>query len=843
MANITRQDLQKQVNAYKKVKGDYEIIAETLRHILDADCKKYFPIALVQARAKAIPSFAEKVVRKAGKYKDAVNQLTDLCGARIIVQTLDQVDALREYIRANFEVLEEDDKGAKLAEDVFGYGDVHFIVKVPTDKIPKEAVIQCKKLGKKSLSSAFKKNTQGMEIQIRTWGQHAIADPLHDRLYKTPLKNQREPKRLANMLNAIRENNDRLLNELCRYIDRRVANYGAYANEGKVREEIDQLSMLKSTPGDKVALAVRLARLHRALGDYTAATAEFKGLNVSGDLIALSELGHDLCRANWEKPNAGGFKDGVRKLQDAVTLFQKGGKEKLAIPRDPERDKADEARALSWLAKALDKAGNWSEAQKHYAAALEREPDNPYYLADAIGAEFRNGDRDEVSLAEKSGVRDALKTCHGHIEEGTEMPYAAFASGRLHALLGEEDEALADYALGIAVFRSKKVCSPPLILEKEINWLGGIKDRLVRKGKSTIQPFDWCLRMLKLAKGETDTKKDNPPIAVPVLVLAGGAASLSKQDVDKLLPVYRTAFTGFNGTVVSGGTDVGIPRLAGDVAKKWNLNLRGYLPPRITPYAPYAGKTVVCGTPAVFSTEQIIKGWEDIVVAGITPTAVGLIGFAGGKLSAIEYRIAVALGASVGLVRDSGGSASALLADGNWSGFKNLLALPLDASALRVFVFSSDQTSPLDATLLDQLAAVVHQNFVTKYPNYADNCQPWDKLNDTYKDANRDQVRWMATLLRWRGWSVRKAKKPILAKLPPADIEFMAELEHGRWMNERLLDGWKYGPERDNALKIQPLLLPWNDKRLKEPIKDKDRNAVRDFPSVLAMAGLEIYKP
>lgn len=69
----------------------------------------------------------------------------------------------------------------------------------------------------------------------------------------------------------------------------------------------------------------------------------------------------------------------------------------------------------------------------------------------------------------------------------------------------------------------------------------------------------------------------------------------------------------------------------------------------------------------------------------------------------------------------------------------------------------------------------------------------------------------------------------------------MAELEHGRWNVERVRDGWRQGNLRDNAKKIHDCIVPWNN--LPEDIKHYDRAAVRQFPTILAKAGLEVSRP
>ena len=79
-------------------------------------------------------SFAEKAARKFDKYPDAVHQMTDLCGGRVIVQTVEQVKAVRSFIEANFEILESEDKGLLLSKGEFGYRDMHYIVRLLPDR-------------------------------------------------------------------------------------------------------------------------------------------------------------------------------------------------------------------------------------------------------------------------------------------------------------------------------------------------------------------------------------------------------------------------------------------------------------------------------------------------------------------------------------------------------------------------------------------------------------------------------------------------------------------------------------------------------------------------------------
>jgi len=74
------------------------------------------------------------------------------------------------------------------------------------------------------------------------------------------------------------------------------------------------------------------------------------------------------------------------------------------------------------------------------------------------------------------------------------------------------------------------------------------------------------------------------------------------------------------------------------------------------------------------------------VVSEIAPADVRLLAIGGGRISAAEYGMALALGARVGAISGSGGSASELLRDPWWPATARLAELPPDLSAMREFL-------------------------------------------------------------------------------------------------------------------------------------------------------------
>lgn len=83
-----------------------------------------------------------------------------------------------------------------------------------------------------------------------------------------------------------------------------------------------------------------------------------------------------------------------------------------------------------------------------------------------------------------------------------------------------------------------------------------------------------------------------------------------------------------------------------------------------------------------------------------------------------------------------------------------------------------------------------------------------------------------------------------------ADITLSAELQglteemarnvHEVWSRTRINDGWTYGPERNDAQKKHPCLVPYDE--LPESEKEYDRNTSQETLKLILKLGFEIRK-
>ena len=155
---------------------------------------------------------------------------------------------------------------------------------------------------------------------------------------------------------------------------------------------------------------------------------------------------------------------------------------------------------------------------------------------------------------------------------------------------------------------------------------------------------------------------------------------------------------------------------------------------------------------------------------------------------------------------------------------------------------------PVRTLPLDRLARMTHRNYVNTMRERGESAatlpamRDWEELPDDLQAANLAQAADVENKLRALGYELVETfgMRPSEIEIAPARLEEMARTEHTRWMEERLSQGWTYGPERNNTLKLHPLLVPWE--QLSEPEREKDRDAIRNVPLLVAEAGFRVRR-
>jgi hypothetical protein len=162
------------------------------------------------------------------------------------------------------------------------------------------------------------------------------------------------------------------------------------------------------------------------------------------------------------------------------------------------------------------------------------------------------------------------------------------------------------------------------------------------------------------------------------------------------------------------------------------------------------------------------------------------------------------------------------------------------------------QTLVPDVTLLgmeERLARLRHEDYLryeeaqgaTRETNPS--VVPWEELPESLKESNRAFAEGIGKKLAAAGCAVVPAPlantRGASALFSEETIDEHARGEHERWMRDLLRQGWTYtSGKKDPDRKLHPKLVPWE--QLSEVDRERDRDAIRRLPALLARAGFEI---
>ena len=161
----------------------------------------------------------------------------------------------------------------------------------------------------------------------------------------------------------------------------------------------------------------------------------------------------------------------------------------------------------------------------------------------------------------------------------------------------------------------------------------------------------------------------------------------------------------------------------------------------------------------------------------------------------------------------------------------------------------------LDINLLEKLAEAAHEIFYEdltikghKYGRFTKEnkrehglFKPYAKLSEDEKESNRNNVRDIPNKLVSVGYTMvqtRGSETP--SKFKNDEVEKLSKMEHKRWMQEKLDNGWQYAKKTDRVAKLHKSLISWE--KLSEDEKEKDRALVKGIPEILSKAGYSMIK-
>ena len=474
-----------QVDAFKSVRSGYEQYAAFLDEVLRRACKQLAPLAIVQYRAKTIPSFAEKILRKMPPVQDEtelnsvkkwqdhfdpINKFTDLCGARVITQTEYEVSRVCSFIQNNFIIDKEnsEDKKSGLKPDQFNYLSVHYIVSVEE--------------GAELLGVKAPPGIAGLkaEIQVRTLLQHAWASISHDSLYKINMRPPARVKRDLARVAAVLEAADKEFASFVEDMKAYTGQYGAHLDDEELQQELSLLDILLDVEKDddkRLPIIMQKVRLYKCMSLWDKVQQLLQSYEKGRRPEVLRELGHAMCRINGLTPNSAEYEQGLQFLQSAVNA-----------------DSSD-AEAFYYLALAFQ-PHNAKKAKENFRKAHELRPTDPYFLASFLEHHITSKSSEAIMGLMGPTTEAAVNICRAHAEAEIELPWCLFTMGRLHLIQNQPYRCLHAYLEAVNLWiADENIALEPI--DEEIATLQRLGAADVA---GSLEAHSWALRLLTAAK-------------------------------------------------------------------------------------------------------------------------------------------------------------------------------------------------------------------------------------------------------------------------------------------------------------------------------------------------------
>ncbi len=239
--------------------------------------------------------------------------------------------------------------------------------------------------------------------------------------------------------------------------------------------------------------------------------------------------------------------------------------------------------------------------------------------------------------------------------------------------------------------------------------------------------------------------------------------------------------------------------------------------------------------------------WTDVLNHRREIGEVRVIGLSGTEIPDNELLLARALRARVVWMNPTDDQRPVALDEALPLGAEEILEIPSDPMTLRAFVVAAALTPPgPPAKALPKLVRSLQESYRMNQRDRKNPddpaLAPYERLLPTFQQSVTAQAEDIPNKLALVGKATvgpsengTRPGEPLY--LEPAQIELLAEVEHGRYNHERLNAGWTLGPRQVNRL-ITPFLVPWS--RLAEEYREWDREAVRAIEPALRAAGLGV---
>ncbi len=636
--------IKNQLELYQEKYSEFVQFNEILEEILNRIAKQVSNEYIIQARVKALTSFAEKILRQTN-FKDPITEITDICGIRIIFPSLNDKKKVSTLIKENFIInpILSRSKVEDLDISEFGYRTDHYSIFLKKQSSLYDDL---------SIPESF--FSQKAEIQVRTMIEHAYAAIYHDLGYKGAFRLKKQWEREFQRGAALLEQMDESFSRIELIIKDYKTNFGGYLNEREVKNELEKLQIIHEVDPANADIAYRMALMAKNMGDWS------KVVNLLSKFIHLDkapilrELGFAI-KHYYKKDN--------QEYEKVESYLKK------AIQLDP----------LDWDAMSIlggyYKDFDEDKARDCYEKAFEINPYNAYSLGNYLIYELRKLRNLDPIVISKPFILDAIERCNTQIELEIDIPWAYYNIGLFNLFLGNFQNSFINYLLGVRYSNHDWMISTTF---KTLNLLSNFKDLF--PGIDLIQK----LLLLSLAfKYDDETainrlksyyKSSYSTIKPPIVIIIGSTRNEDEELIEKYQKNVLRGFNKYEGTVISGGTLAGVSAFGGQLEELYSEKIKsiGYVPKKLPDNEKIDNRygEIRHTNGLDFTIKEAVSYWLDIWGSNIQSKFIKVLGIGGGNIARLEYYIALLLNAKLGILEGSGRSADLLIQDPNWKDFK-----------------------------------------------------------------------------------------------------------------------------------------------------------------------------
>lgn len=651
-ARARREWVTRQVNRYRRELPRYEALSEVLRLLLEAMASDLAPPAIVQIRTRSAASFAEKIQRLSTECASSRDNPSDCCGARVIVQTTEDVRRLASFIGMHFEV---DPERSRMADRLpvpgtHSYQPTSYVVRLNRARADKLAGMFGVQIEDKVLGL-------WAEIQVRTVLEQAwtniCREALKERTCPIAAKWADELTALGELLKAV----DQSFSRIQRGLQTGTRNYATYAPRSDLLREVGILQTVLACDPGNAHIAARIGRLALALGDWDLAIRSMEPHAGSGFQPLLRDLGVALCQKHAGAPNTPDYARGQQLLEMACT----------APARDPD--------AFASLAGTWKRRGDLQKARDLYLSAHALDPADSYALGCYVELELKLEPDSNVVVALKPSIERAIERCLDLASAGVNLPWAYYDLGKFHLLLGRPVQSLSAYSRAVQLSTSAHMIRTSL---DSLELLGearpalenlGLAQQLLVLGLAAKFPEEEAADVA--SKGWPAIEK----LAAPVVLVAGDFGRTSSGKETDLRGLLVQVFQGYCGTLVASTVDREINDFVRDIAGRRTEALKA-----IT----YENRQCIRG---LSNSEAVaLQAWTDLVNSKISPPEVVTLGIGSSESWAAPCFISLALGGRVTRLKAVGAEEASMPLDASWEGAAGIGVVSADADAVRLIL-------------------------------------------------------------------------------------------------------------------------------------------------------------